>query len=201
VQRATLYANESLQVRKRIEKAQGQYPKDQPHVFREASNLAETLANGDPDTFMTMMDNTLIPPGTSAAFDKHVREISWVEDSHAGKARPIIGSTGLASTYNDHSNNQISNHFWGFASAGYHKGTGFSYASNLKHEYLDPVLGEIKPSDYSQSKGSQQDWDLSVQAYKLGDDLKQKKITVKQFNEKAESILKGTHAYKKNIGE
>jgi hypothetical protein len=188
-----------LQVRKRIEQAQQQYPKDQPHVLREAGNLAESLSNGDPDTFMTMMDNTLIPPGTSEAYDTHVREIPWVEDSHAGKARPIIGSTGLTSTYNDRSNNQISNHFWGFVSAGYHKGTGFGYASNFKHEYIDPMLGEVKPSDYPQSKGSQQDWDLSVQAYKLGDDLKHGKVTVKQFNQRAENLLKGKETYPKDF--
>jgi hypothetical protein len=178
-----------LQVRKRIEQAQGQYSKDQPHVLREAGNLAESLSNGDPDTFMNMMDNTLIPVGKSEAYDTQVRGIKWVEDTH--KARLIIGSTGLAGSYNDHSNNQISNHFWGFVSAGYHKGTEFSYASNFKHEYIDPMLGEVRPSDYPQSKGSQQDWDLSVQAYKLGDDLKHGKVTVKQFNQNAEDLLRG----------
>lgn len=91
-------------VRKAVERGQGQFPKDQPRILKEAAQTAAAQTN-DPDEFMKTMNDALIPPGVSPAFDKHVRGLK--DKPVQTQAQPKIGTTGIDSRYNDKSSNQI----------------------------------------------------------------------------------------------
>ncbi len=182
-------------VRKAVERGQRSFPNDQPRILKEAAQVAAAQTN-DPDQFMKTMNDAMIPVGASPAFDEHVRGLKGKQEQT--QEQPKIGTTGIDPRYNDKSSTQISNHFWGYVGMGYKQGKTplgqvTSGTANWVHEYYDPLKGG--------SVGSKQDFDLSVQAYKLGDDLKNGKISVKDFPKKAESILKGKSNYPKRILE
>ncbi len=182
-------------VRKSVERGQRNFPNDQPRILKEAAQVAAAQTN-DPDQFMKTMNDAMIPEGASPAFDEHVRGLKGKQEQT--QEQPKIGTTGIDPRYNDKSSTQISNHFWGYVGMGYKQGgepwgQWASGTANYVHEYIDPIKGG--------SVGSKQDFDLSVQAYKLGDDLKNGKISVKEFPKKAESILKGKSTYPKGILE
>ena len=181
-------------VRKAVERGQRSFPNDQPRILKEAAQVAAAQTN-DPDQFMKTMNDAMIPVGASPAFDEHVRGLKGKQEQT--QEQPKIGTTGIDPRYNDKSSNQISNHFWGFVAIGYKEGAPGGWAKNVYHEKIEP----INPLNKVPTVGSKQDWDLSVQAYKLGDDLKNGKISVKEFPKKAESILKGKSTYPKGILE
>ena len=174
-------------VRKAVERGQRNFPNDQPRILKEAAQTAAAQTN-DPDQFMKTMNDAMIPPGTSGAFDKAGR---WVLNKQTQtQEQPKIGTTGIDPRYNDKSNNQISNHFWAYVGFGYKNTAVGGLVGNVIHEKVEPFFNK-------KTVGSKQDWDLSVQAYKLGDDLKNGKISVKDFPKKAEEILKGKSTYPK----
>jgi hypothetical protein len=177
-------------VRKSVERGQRNFPNDQPRILKEAAQVAAAQTN-DPDQFMKTMNDALIPEGASGAFDVAVRgKFGQVQTQE----QPKIGTTGIDPRYNDKSNNQISNHFWANVGIGYQHGTAGGRAGNVIHEKVEPFFNK-------KTVGSQQDWDLSVQGYNLGRDIKNGTIPVKDVPKKAESILKGKSTYPKGIWE
>jgi hypothetical protein len=168
-------------VRKAVERGQRNFPNDQPRILKEATQVAAAQTN-DPDQFMKTMNDAMIPVGTSPAFDEHVRGLKGKQEQT--QEQPKIGTTGIDPRYNDKSNNQISNHFWGYVGIGYKHGEAGAFLGNIKHEVYDP-------NAYKNSKASIEDFKLSIPAAKLGADLKHGRISVKDFPKKAEEVLKG----------
>ena len=177
-------------VRKSVERGQRNFPNDQPRILKEAAQVAAAQTN-DPDQFMKTMNDALIPVGVSPMFDLQVRGKILQEQT---QVQPKIGTTGIDPRYNDKSSNQISNHFWGYVGIGYQHGTLGGRADNVIHEKLEPLVNK-------KTVGSKQDWDLSVQGYNLGRDIKNGTISVKDVPKRAEAILTGKYTYPKGAWE
>jgi hypothetical protein len=177
-------------VRKSVERGQRNFPNDQPRILKEAAQVAAAQTN-DPDHFMKTMNDAMIPVGASPMFDLQVRGKILQEQT---QVQPKIGTTGIDPRYNDKSSNQISNHFWGYVGIGYQHGTWGGRADNVIHEKLEPLVNK-------KTVGSKQDWDLSVQGYNLGRDIKNGTISVKDVPKRAEAILTGKYTYPKGAWE
>jgi hypothetical protein len=145
---------------------------------------AEKQAGGDRHKFMALTADVFFPSNhDNLAIDGMIHNrYGHVHD------KIQLGSKGLGAAFSDGTSMQISHHFHGLLEAGFNWPKQIADGSNFIHEKLEPLVNK-------NSGGSKEDFDLSVQAIRLGKHFRDSEMSMKEFRSRANRILNGEKVY------
>lgn len=150
---------------------------DSVDAMEVMTKYAARAAQDDPKKFIDYMNEVLIGK----------------EGAHlipAGKYPRIeFGDLGVLADYQDHSSMQMM-HFWAYVNYGYRYPKDIAKFGNWLHETIEPQAKKLTPFLPFSKTGSQEDLDLGIVGYNIGQALSKGHLKPSQLSSKINEYLR-----------